>query len=133
MAGDALKIRIGSTQTETFIAGISGNTTGGAGVTVLVDGNGELGTISSSRRFKEDIHDVGEASVAILDLRPVSFRYTKEAAGEGQRPLEYGLIAEEVAQVLPELVIYDEAGRPETVALPPPRAAHAQRAAAAAD
>jgi hypothetical protein len=48
-------------------------------------------------------------------LRPVSFRYTKEAAGEGERPLEYGLIAEEVAEVLPELVVLDGEGRPATV------------------
>ncbi len=109
------EIRIGSFQTATYIAGISGQTAAG-GVAVFVNGAGKLGTSTSSRRFKEDIAEVGEASEALFDLRPVSFRYTAKAASAGaERPLEYGLIAEEVAEVWSELVAYDEKGRPETV------------------
>jgi hypothetical protein len=114
VAGDSNRIRIGDTQTETFIAGINGNTTAG-GVAVFVNSLGELGISISSRRFKEDIADVGGVSERLLALRPVSFRYTKEAAGEGERPVEYGLLAEEVAEVFPELVAYDEGGEPWTV------------------
>jgi hypothetical protein len=115
VAGDSGKIRIGtqSVQTETFIAGISGNTVTG-GVTVLANASGELGTIASSRRFKEDIAAVGETSERLLALRPVAFRYKQEVTG-GEQPQEYGLIAEEVAEVFPELVVYDRQGRPETV------------------
>ncbi len=113
-AGDTYKIRIGQDQTETFIDGIAGNPTSG-GIAVFVNSSGELGTSTSSRRFKEDIADLGAVSERLLALRPVSLRYTKQAAGEGERPMEYGLIAEEVAEVLPELVAYDEEGAPYTV------------------
>ncbi len=114
-AGDSGVIRIGSgAQTATFIDGVHGVTVAG-GIGVFINSDGQLGTTPSSRRFKEEIRDVGRASEALLALRPVSFRYTKEAAGEGERPLEYGLIAEEVAEVFPELVVYDREGRPETV------------------
>ena len=109
-------IRIGTTPTHTraFIAGISGVTTGGGAVQVLVDSNGQLGTISSSRRFKEDIRDMGEASSGLMQLRPVMFRYKKEHVEE-DRSLQYGLIAEEVAEVYPELVQYTEKGEAQTV------------------
>jgi hypothetical protein len=109
-------IRIGTvgTQTATFIAGISGATTGGVAVPVLVDGNGQLGTTSSSRRFKYDIHDMDEASNGLLQLRPVTFRY-KQAQSDGSHPVQYGLIAEEVATVYPDLVQFDETGEPQTV------------------
>ena len=68
----------------------------------------------SSRRFKEDIHDMGQASNRLLGLRPVTFRYRKEYAAGDQR-LQYGLIAEEVAEVYPELVVHDDTGRVRTV------------------
>ncbi len=80
---------------------------------MLIDSAGQLGTISSSRRFKEEIADMGELTDRLLELRPVVFRY-KPGVQEGERPLEYGLIAEEVAEVFPELVVYDE-GKPFTV------------------
>ena len=68
----------------------------------------------SSKRFKENIHDMGEATTNLMRLRPVTFRYKKEYdAGDGQ--LQYGLIAEEVAEVYPELVVYDDQGRVKTV------------------
>jgi Chaperone of endosialidase len=116
VTGEADTIRIGdSDQTRTFIAAISGVTTGGRAVGVVVDSNGQLGTISSSRRFKDEILDMGEASRGLSRLRPVTFRY-KQALTDGSRPLHYGLIAEEVAEIYPELVVYDpKTGEPQTV------------------
>jgi hypothetical protein len=93
------------------VAGVREVTTDVAdAVNVMIDSNGQLGTISSSRRFKEDIRDMGDATERLMDLRAVLFRYKGR---EG--PDEYGLIAEEVAEVFPELVVYDDQGRPETV------------------
>jgi hypothetical protein len=89
--------RIGTpgTQTTTFMAGIRGVTTGDRNaVAVMIDSNGQLGTISSSRRFKEDIQDMGDASSGLMHLRPVTFRY-KLAFDDGSKPVQYGLIAEE--------------------------------------
>lgn len=120
VAGDTQAIRLGitsgaGTQTRTFIAGIRGITTGLAdGQAVLIDSNGQLGTISSSRRFKEDIHDMRDASDGILRLRPVIFRY-KQRYTDGTKPLDYGLIAEEVAEVYPELVVKGPDGQVDTV------------------
>ena len=68
----------------------------------------------SSRRFKEDIHDMAEASGALMQMRPVTFRYRREY-DTGERRLRYGLIAEEVAEVYPELVVNDEMGKARTV------------------
>ncbi len=107
--------RIGMSQTATYVAGIHGATTGiDDAIGVLIDSAGQLGTISSSRRAKEGIEDLGRGSENLLDLRPVSFRY-KRAFKSGEKPIQYGLIAEEVAEVFPELVVYDDQGRPETV------------------
>jgi hypothetical protein len=109
-------IRIGNIQTKTFIQGIRGITTGvNNAVPVLVDSLGQLGTVSSSRRYKEDIHDMGGVSSRLLQLRPVTFRYT-QAFSDGAKPVQFGLIAEEVAEAFPELVVRDDEGRPETVA-----------------
>jgi hypothetical protein len=115
--GENNTMRLGTIdeQTRTFIAGIRGATTGTANaVTVVIDSNGQLGTVSSSIRYKEDVSDMGQASGRLLDLNPVTFRY-REARSSGERPLEYGLIAEEVAEVFPELVVFDGDGQPETV------------------
>ena len=68
----------------------------------------------SSKRFKKDIHDMSEASANLMRLRPVTFRYRKEYDG-GDHRLQYGLIAEEVAEVYPELVVHDDTGRVRTV------------------
>ncbi len=68
----------------------------------------------SSERYKEDIHDMDEASTSLMRLRPVTFHYKEEYdAGDGE--LQYGLIAEEVADEFPDLVVYNEDGTPETV------------------
>jgi hypothetical protein len=104
--------------TRTFIAGIRGVTTGASdAVSVMIDSNGQLGTISSSRRFKDDIRDMGEASDGLLRLRPVTFHYKqyKQAAVAGEQRREYGLIAEEVAEVYPDLVVHSATGEVETV------------------
>jgi len=106
-------IRIGdSYQTRTFITGIRGVTTGSAdAIPVLIDSAGQLGTVSSSLRFKEAVRDMGDFSNRLLELRPVTFRYI----GQPER-IHFGLIAEEVAEVLPELVVCDATGHVETVA-----------------
>jgi hypothetical protein len=82
--------------------------------TVFIDANGQLGTIKSSRVYKEDIHPMGSVSERLLALHPVTFRY-KEPYDDGSKPVEFGLIAEDVAQVFPELVVSDAEGKPETV------------------
>jgi hypothetical protein len=102
-------------QERTFIAGIRDVATDLTDeVAVYIDSNGQLGTLSSSRRYKEDIEDMGTVSERLLALRPVTFRY-KKATKEGEQPLQFGLIAEEVAEVFPELVVFDDEGQPETV------------------
>ncbi len=105
-------LRIGDVQTATFIAGISGATSA-AGVNVLINASGKLGTATSSARFKEDIRDMGEASGGLLKLRPVSFRYKPELDPAGLT--QYGLVAEEVALVYPGLVTCDDAGQAQAV------------------
>jgi hypothetical protein len=110
-------IRIGTSafQKKAFIAGIRGVATGSTNATaVFIDTNGQLGTIKSSREVKEDIQPMGSVSERLSALRPVTFRY-KEASDDGTKPMQFGLIAEEVAQVFPELVVYDADGKPETV------------------
>jgi hypothetical protein len=102
-------------QTKTFIAGVRGITTINANaIPVMIDSAGQLGTVSSSRRVKEDIHDMDNVSQRLFQLRPVTFRYTQAFAG-GAKPVQYGLIAEEVAEVFPELAVMNAGGEPETV------------------
>jgi hypothetical protein len=114
-AADDHTIRLGDVQTKTFIAGIQGATTGvPTSMTVMIDTNGQLGTISSSRRFKEDIQDMGDASSSLMRLRPVTYRY-KQPYADGSKPLDYGLIAEEVAEVYPDLVVTNKDGQVQTV------------------
>ena len=111
---DSEVIRIGTqgTQQATYIAGISGVTT--AGVPMVIDANGQLGTIVSSRRFKQDIADIGDVNGLLRALRPVTFRYIQPAA-DGTRPLQFGLIAEDVAAVDAHLVQYGADGQVNTV------------------
>jgi hypothetical protein len=99
---------------NTYIAGIYGSTVGGRGTAVYVDDNGQLGTVVSSRRFKEQILDMGDNTSKLFLLRPVTFLYKPEY-DKGERTLQYGLIAEEVAKVYPDLVAYDKDGAPYTV------------------
>jgi hypothetical protein len=112
-AGDANTIRLGSgLQTRTFVAGIRGRTTGFANaVPVLIDSAGQLGTAGSSTRFKNEIKPMDKASEAILGLKPVTFHYKSD----NTRTPQFGLIAEEVAAVSPDLVVRDEDGEIYTV------------------
>ena len=114
VAGESDTIRIGTTgtHTNTFIAGISGVTVAG-GVGVIVDTNGQLGTVVSSARFKDEIKPMDKASEAILALKPVTFRYKHELDPEGIP--QFGLVAEEVEKVNPDLVARDDQGKPYTV------------------
>jgi hypothetical protein len=115
--GDGATIRIGNpgTQSSFFAAGIRGDTTGSNdAVPVVIDSNGQLGTVSSSRRLKEDIEDMGAVSRDLMRLRPVTFRY-KQPFADGSKPIQYGLIAEEVAEVYPDLVAHSASGQIETV------------------
>ena len=80
---------------------------------VYVNANNKIGTLSSSRRYKEEIRPMAEASEAILALRPMTFRYKKDI--DPKRSRSFGLIAEEVAKVDPDLVTPDRNGKPETV------------------
>ena len=143
MAAEGNTIRIGmpSYQSRTFIAGIRGVTTGIANtVAVLIDSSGQLGTISSSRRVKDDIADMAAASSALMTLRPVTFHYKSDQNPAG-RTLQYGLIAEEVAEVYPgaRSAFHRRPGRDGDVPVPaadapersPEAAAHHRRAARA--
>jgi hypothetical protein len=117
VSSDSGTIRIGApgTQTSYFAAGVRGVTTGAANaVSVVIDSNGQLGTINSSRRYKEDIQDMGDASSRLMQLRPVTYRY-KQAYADGGKPIDYGLIAEEVEAVYPDLVAHSKDGEVETV------------------
>lgn len=104
----------GLPQSSAFIAGIYGSAISLQGVQVLVDSNGNLGTVQSSRRYKEEIHDMADASDSLMSLRPVTFRY-KKAYDDGSKPIQYGLIAEEVAEVYPDLVTHSADGQVESV------------------
>jgi len=112
-AGEANTTRIGkSTQKKTFIGGISGKTVA-SGVGVIINSSGQLGTIQSSARFKDHIRPMDKASQAILALKPVTFRYKEELDPDGIP--QFGLIAEEVDKVNPDLVVRDEDGKVNTV------------------
>ncbi len=114
VAGEANKIRIGTTgtQKQTFIAGISGVTVAG-GVAVIIDANGQLGTVMSSARFKEGIKPMDEASEAILSLKPVTFHYKHELDPDGIP--QFGLVAEQVEKISQDLVARDKEGKAYTV------------------
>jgi hypothetical protein len=94
-----------------FIGNIAGTTIGGGATAVFIDNDGQLGTISSSRRFKKEIKPMDKTSKAILGLKPVTFHYKTDNANTPQ----FGLIAEEVAEVNPDLVIRDKNGDIYTV------------------
>ena len=113
-ATDDSTIRIGpvGTQTATYIAGISEATVAG-GVAVIIDAGGHLGTIVSSARFKDEIKPMDKASEALLALKPVTFRYKQEV--DPERIPQFGLLAEEVEKVNPDLVARDAKGKVYTV------------------
>ena len=114
VAGEAKHIRVGTkgTHTHTFIAGISGATVAG-GVGVIIDTNGHLGTVVSSERFKDEVKPMDKASEVIRALRPVTFRYKHELDPAGIP--QFGLVAEDVEKVNPDLVARDDQGKPYSV------------------
>jgi hypothetical protein len=114
VAGESNTIRLGKTglQKTTYITGIRGATVAG-GVTVMIDGSGHLGTITSSARYKEAIKPMDKASEAILALQPVTFRYKHEL--DPEKIPQFGLVAEQVEKVDPDLVARDDNGKPYTV------------------
>ena len=114
VAAEANTIRIGTegTQTNAYLAGIY-RTHIGRGLEVKVDDDGHLGTVGSSERFKDAIKPMDKASEAILALKPVTFRYKKEIDPEGTP--QFGLVAEDVERVNPDLVVRDKEGKPYSV------------------
>ena len=114
VVGESNTIRIGSTgaQSATFVAGIRGVAIAGA-QPIGVNAAGQLGVRASAARFKEAIKPMDKASEAILSLHPVSFRYKNELDPKGVP--QFGLVAEEVAKVNPDLVVADDQGKPFTV------------------
>jgi Chaperone of endosialidase len=95
-----------------YIGNIFGGTVPG-GATVIIDNNGHLGTIVSSQRFKDQIKPMDKASETLYTLKPVSFHYKKEIDPQGTN--QFGLVAEEVEKVNPDLVVRDKEGKPYTV------------------
>jgi len=116
VGGESGVTRIGTagTQTATYISGIRETPlTQGAAVAVGITVDGQLGVRASSARFKEAIQPMGKSSEAIHSLRPVTFRYKKELDPKGTR--QFGLVAEDVAKVNPDLIVPDEQAKPFTV------------------
>src|SRR5262249_31299482 len=109
---NTIRIGVAGNQNRIFLAGVSGVNV--SGVPVLVSSSGQLGVASSSRRFKQDIEDMGAATDNLMRLRPVTYHY-KQPFEDGPQPMQYGLIAEEVAEVYPELVAHSADGKIETV------------------
>jgi len=123
VAGESNTIRIGSpvpftlygfphaAHTATYIAGIS--TTGVMGTAVKINSSGQLGVAPSSARFKDEIKPMDKSSEAILSLKPVSFRYKTDI--DPDRVPQFGLVAEDVEKVNPDLVARDSNGKVYTV------------------
>jgi Chaperone of endosialidase len=95
-----------------FIGQIFGATSSG-GASVLINSNGRLGTMTSSARFKEDINPMNHASDALYALKPVTFRYKKDIDPQGVS--QFGLVAEDVEKVNPDLIVRDKNGKPYSV------------------
>ena len=112
VAGSGRHHRIGAagTQTAICVAGVVGRL---PVVPVFVNAYSQLGTTPSSRRFKTDIKPMDKASEAILALKPVTFRYKHELDPDGIP--QFGLVAEQVEKVNPDLVARDDQGKVFTV------------------
>src|SRR5439155_16055629 len=106
VAAESRTIRVGTagTQRQTFIAGISGASV--TGTAIVVNSGGQLGVAPSSQRFKQDIRTMGDASDTLMALRPVTFQYKPDVDPIGV--CQFGLVAEEVEKVNPDLVARDE-------------------------
>jgi hypothetical protein len=110
-----IKIGTFGTHTQTQIAGIHSSTSSG-GIAVFVDSNGTLGTTTSSLRFKQNVHDMGDTSAMVQKLRPVVFTCREDVAPGGEQ--QYALIAEEVAEIAPDLMALGLDGKPYSVKYP---------------
>ena len=98
--------------TRCYIKSIFGQTAAG-GSAVFIDANSKLGTLTSSKRFKEEIQPMDKASEALFALKPVAFRYKKEIDPAGIS--QFGLVAEDVEKVNRDLVVRDREGKPYSV------------------
>ena len=114
VAGETGTLRIGTPgkQNATYVAGIYGATEA-SGLNVVIGPDGHLGIVSSSARFKDAIKPMDKTSEAILALNPVTFRYKHDLDPHGIP--QFGLIAEQVEKVNPDLVLQDEDGKAMTV------------------
>src|SRR5262249_4778656 len=122
-AGKSLTTGGGNVSIGANVLGVAGesNTTriknvyssGASGRAVYVNSDNKIGTLSSSRRYKEEIKPMDKASQALFALKPVTFRYKREV--DPAHALSFGLIAEDVAKISPELITRDEQGKPETI------------------
>jgi Chaperone of endosialidase len=109
---ESYTIRIGANHTATYIAGVNGATV--QGIPVLIDtSTSRLGTNTSSKRFKDEIKPMDTSSEALFLLKPISFRYKKEIDPAGT--LQFGLVAEDVEDISPDLVVRDKEGKPYSV------------------
>jgi hypothetical protein len=104
-------MRLGNTSilNATFIGGVHGTTV--TGVPVLINKNGQLGVQTSSARYKQDIAPMADRSESLMQLKPVTFHYKQDPEG----PLEYGLIAEQVGAIYPDLVVRGDDGQIEAI------------------
>ena len=111
--GDNGVTRIGTngTQTSAFMSGIFGVSVGVSGVPVVVDNNDQLGTVVSSIKFKENVVDMGDESSVLMKLRPVLFNFKRDPSKHKQ----WGLIAEEVKEIYPDLLVTTPDGEPHSV------------------
>src|SRR5262249_37973455 len=122
-AGKSLTTGSGNVSIGANVLGVTGesNTTRiknvyssvASGRAVYVNSDNKIGTLSSSRRYKEEIEPMDKASQTLFALKPVTFRYKKEL--DPAHALSFGLIAEDVAEISPELITRDEQGKPETI------------------
>ncbi len=108
-AGESNITRIGSGQSACYVSGIDGVTV--TGTAVLVASDDQLGVAVSSRKYKDNIKDMADKSSLILNLRPVTFTLKDNK----DQSIQFGLIAEEVAEIMPEIVINDKNNDPQTV------------------
>ena len=109
---NVIKFGTPQTQTSCFIAGIY-NTSMANGNSVIVNSDGQLGVLKSSERYKHEIANLEDISNIVCQLRPVSFKFNWNI--DPQQIIQYGLIAEEVAKIDPNLVIYDDNHQPLAV------------------
>jgi len=114
-ASAQIRIGLSGSQTTCHIAGIRGITTiNNNAINVVVDSSNQLGTVSSSQRYKTNIRPIERQTDRLMKLRPVEFVYTKHLDSKLATKQEYGLIAEEAKDVYPDMAVYND-GQLETL------------------